>query len=61
MNNEEKFITQILLHGFKGFRNMEFWEIEFFLNQHKWVKAPVKENIKKTDITIEQEKEKNED
>ena len=53
MNNEEKFITQILLHGFKGFKNMEYWEIEFFLNQHKWVNAPVKENMKKTDITIE--------
>ena len=60
MNNEEKFITQILLHGFKGFRNMEYWEIEFFLNQHKWVDVPVKDNLMKTDIAIKQEKEKDE-
>ena len=52
MNNLEQFITHVLLNGFKGFKNMEYWEIEFFLHQHKWADLKKKEQIKKTDIKI---------
>ena len=57
MNNMEQFITHILLHGFKGFKNMEYWEIEFFLHQHKWAGLQKKDGIKKTDIKIKEEKD----
>ena len=62
MTNDEKFITQILLHGFKGFKNMEYWEIEFFLNQHKWAKLDQKDKelIKKKNIKIKKENEQDE-
>ena len=46
MNNLEQFITHVLLNGFKGFKNMEYWEIEFFLHQHKWADLKKKEQIK---------------
>ena len=55
MNNEEKFITQILLHGFKGFKNMEYWEIEFFLHKNKWVELKDKNNINKQTIKTKDE------
>ena len=62
MNNLEQFITQILLHGFKGFKNMEYWEIEFFLHKNKWAKAdPNKTNLEKKDIEIKKEETTNED
>ena len=48
MNNLEQFITQVLLNGFKGFKNMEYWEIEFFLHQHKWADLKKTEQIKIT-------------
>lgn len=59
MNNLEQFITQVLLNGFKGFKNMEYWEIEFFLHQHKWADLKKTEQIKKTDIKITEEKDEN--
>lgn len=59
MNNLEQFITQVLLNGFKGFKNMEYWEIEFFLHQHKWADLKKTEQIKKTDIKIKEEKDEN--
>ena len=55
MNNLEQFITQILLHGFKGFKNMEYWEIEFFLHKNKWVELKDKNNIKKQTIKLKDE------
>jgi len=55
MNNLEQFITQILLNGFKGFKNMDYWEIEFFLHQHKWADLTKKENIEKKHIKIKEE------
>jgi len=61
MNNLEQFITQILLHGFKGFKHMEYWEIEFFLHKNKWAKVDSnKTNLEKKDIEINKE-EINED
>ena len=56
-NNEniERFVTHILLHGFKGFRNMEYWEIEFFLHRHKWASVKKKwGELNKNDITIKE-------
>ena len=55
MNNLEQFITHILLNGFKGFKNMEYWEIEFFLHQHKWADLTATQNIKKKHIKIKEE------
>ena len=62
MNNIDEFITQVLLHGFKGFKNMEYWEIEFFLHQHKWAKLDHtdKERIEKKNINLQQETEQDE-
>ena len=62
MNNIDKFLTQVLLHGFKGFKNMEYWEIEFFLNQHKWATLDQKnkELITKKNINLKQENEQDE-
>jgi hypothetical protein len=59
MNNLEQFITHVLLNGFKGFKNMEYWEIEFFLHQHKLADLKKKEQIKKTDIKIKEENDEN--
>jgi len=62
MNNIDEFITQVLLHGFKGFKNMEYWEIEFFLHQHKWATLDQtdKDRIEKKNINLKQEKEQDE-
>tara|TARA_B100000780_G_C21106495_1_gene446884 strand:- start:361 stop:537 length:177 start_codon:yes stop_codon:yes gene_type:complete len=53
----DKFLTQVLLHGFKGFKNMTYFEIEFFLHQHKWVKANNLDNktLNKQQIKIKEE------
>jgi hypothetical protein len=57
----EQFLTQVLLHGFKGFKNMTYFEIEFFLHQHKWVDATNKdsETINKKHIKLTEETDEN--